>query len=127
MGGPRDRNESTNHNRQTMKKMTKAELSRQGRRHRKIVVGGKEVEIVKYLREQAKRLPPMKDKLTGGNLVNHADALYKIYMEGGKSGVDEYLNVCHYVYLRDGTRYVPVRKYAMLWLRFLQWRRDRKR
>ena len=71
----------------------KIELTRQQKRHKKVIVHGKSMAILKYLRLVEKNLPVITLN-KNGEKVDHYDGLKKIYMEKGLEGIDEYIEYC---------------------------------
>ena len=73
--------------------------SRQMKRHAKVRINGREVEVVRYLEQMAKRLPVIIDK--EGKPIDHAKNLRSVYMIDGYEGVKKYLNLCSGVFKRS--------------------------
>ena len=73
--------------------------SRQMKRHAKVRIKGREVEVIRYLEQMAKRIPLIIDK--EGKPIDHVKNLRSVYMIDGYDGVKKYLNLCSGVFRRS--------------------------
>jgi hypothetical protein len=95
----------------------KNKVTRQMRRHATIIAGGKEVNVIDFLRERAKHLPALVNTETK-KPYDHVEILKKVYMERGINGVNEYLAICRNVVRRDRGKTVFIRGWGWLVLQY---------